>query len=66
MPQQTMLDPLVSEHDTREQAEAYDRWYRAQVQAALDDPRPAIPHEQAMEALERRIAERRARRATGR
>ena len=23
--------------------EAYDRWFRAKVQEALDDPRPAIP-----------------------
>lgn len=25
---------------------AYDKWFRAQVQEALDDPRPGIPHEQ--------------------
>ncbi|PRC93232.1 hypothetical protein [Solimicrobium silvestre] len=24
---------------------AYDKWFRSQVQEALDDPRPAIPHE---------------------
>ncbi len=24
---------------------AYDKWFRAQVQASLDDPRPSIPHE---------------------
>ena len=24
----------------------YDKWFRAQVQEALDDPRPSIPHEQ--------------------
>lgn len=24
----------------------YDAWFRAKVQAALDDPRPAVPHEQ--------------------
>ncbi len=45
----------------REAAE-YDRWFREQVQAALDDPRPAIPHDEAMawvEAeLERRIGPR--------
>lgn len=27
-------------------AAAYDKWFRAQVQEALDDPRPCIPHEQ--------------------
>lgn len=25
--------------------EAYDQWFRAKVQEALDDPRPAIPSE---------------------
>ena len=28
------------------EAAAYDKWFRNQVQAALDDPRPAIPHEE--------------------
>lgn len=28
--------------------EAYDAWFRAKVQEALDDRRPAIPHEQVM------------------
>jgi len=37
------------------EAAAYDKWFRAQVQEAIDDPRPAIPHEQvkAEWALER-------------
>ncbi|MHC8369698.1 antitoxin PaaA2 family protein [Pseudomonas sp. MDT1-85] len=25
---------------------AYDAWFRAQVQASLDDPRPSIPDEE--------------------
>ncbi len=29
--------------------EAHDRWFRAKVREALDDTRPAIPHEQAMD-----------------
>ena len=28
--------------------DAYDAWFRAKVQEALDDPRPAIPHQQVM------------------
>ena len=28
------------------EAAAYDKWFRGQVQEALDDPRPSIPHEQ--------------------
>jgi DNA-damage-inducible protein J len=27
--------------------EAHDKWFRAKVQEALDDPRPRIPHDQA-------------------
>jgi hypothetical protein len=27
------------------EAAAYDKWFRAQVQEAIDDPRPGIPHE---------------------
>ena len=27
---------------------AYDAWFRAKVREALDDPSPAVPHEQAM------------------
>ena len=28
--------------------EAHDAWFRAKVREALDDPRPAVPHEQVM------------------
>ncbi len=27
-------------------AAAYDQWFRSQVQEALDDPRPGMPHEE--------------------
>ena len=33
----------------------YDRWFRAKVQAALDDTRPGIPHEEAMKKMDRVI-----------
>lgn len=42
------LDPLISEFDTDEAAASYDRWFRAKVQEALDDPRPSVPHDEAM------------------
>lgn len=29
--------------------EAHDKWFRAKVREALDDPRPAIAHEHVME-----------------
>jgi hypothetical protein len=42
------LDLIVSEFESDEAAEAYDVWFRAQVQAALDSDEPDIPHEQVM------------------
>jgi hypothetical protein len=35
--------------DTQELLEqaAYDAWFKAQVQAGLDDPRPSVPDEEA-------------------
>lgn len=62
----TELFPNVSEFETAEQAASYDRWFRAEVQAALDDPSPGIPHDEAMVILDRMIEEkRRSRRAAG-
>ncbi len=40
--------PIESEFATTQEAEAYDAWFRAKVEAALTDPRPGIPHEQVM------------------
>ena len=51
----TRLDPLISEFETEEQATSYDRWLRAQVQAALDDPRPSVPHDEAMARVQATI-----------
>jgi hypothetical protein len=42
------LSPIVSEFETEEQAASYDRWFRAKVQASIDDPRPNVPHDQVM------------------
>ncbi|MDQ0651246.1 type II toxin-antitoxin system RelB family antitoxin [Pseudomonas cedrina] len=58
------LSPIVSEFETEEQAASYDHWFRAKVQASIDDPRPSIPHDEAMAEVERMLEERReARRA---
>lgn len=46
------LDPIISEFETEEQAASYDRWFRAKVQASLDDPRPSIPHDQVMAEMD--------------
>jgi hypothetical protein len=47
----TALSPIESEFATTEEAEAYDRWFRAKVQASLNDQRPATPHDQVMATL---------------
>jgi hypothetical protein len=33
----------------------YDEWFRTKVRAALDDPRPAVPHEDVMMAAKARL-----------
>ncbi len=54
------LSPLVSEFTTQAQADAYDVWFRAKVQASIDDKRPRVPHDQAMAMLQTRLAHKRA------
>ncbi|MGA7314118.1 MAG: hypothetical protein WBX22_09110 [Silvibacterium sp.] len=39
-----MRDFVQNQRETRE----HDLWFRSQIQAALDDPRPGIPHEVVM------------------
>lgn len=46
------LDPRVSEFETEEQAASYDRWFRAKVEAALNDDRPGVPHDQVMAEMD--------------
>ena len=53
------LSPIESEFDSTEEAEAYDVWFRAKVEASLADPRPSIPHDLAMAELDRRLQVRR-------
>ncbi len=53
----TSISPIVSEFETEEQAASYDVWFRAKVQASLDDPRPSIPHDQVMAEIDAIIAE---------
>jgi hypothetical protein len=45
------LDPIISEFETQEQADSYDKWFRAKVQAGIADPRPRVPHDEAMARL---------------
>jgi len=50
------LSPIESEFASTEEAEAYDVWFRAKVQEALDDPGPGIPHDEAMARMKAIIA----------
>ena len=34
--------------DPQEPAASYDRWFRSQVNAALDDPSRGVPHDHVM------------------
>ena len=54
------LDPIVSEFATEEEAAAYDVWFRAQVEAALKEKGPVIPHDEVM-AMARKVIEERSR-----
>jgi len=45
------VSPLASECATSNEAVAYDRWFRAKVRASLADPRPSVPHDEAMARL---------------
>ncbi|MFA5663448.1 stability determinant [Castellaniella sp.] len=52
----TTLSPIVSEFETEEQAASHDRWFRAKVQASRDDPRPSVPHDEAMARIRQKLA----------
>jgi len=57
------LDPLIYEFDSVEEEEKYTAWLRAKVEKALADPRPAIPHDEAVARLDAIIAKAMARKA---
>jgi len=54
-----VLSPIESEFATVEEAEAYDRWFRAKVEAALASTQPSVPHDEAMARLRALIDEKR-------
>jgi len=51
------LSPIESEFATLAESESYDTWFRAQVQASLDDTRPCVPHDQVMAEMDVIIAQ---------
>lgn len=56
------LSPIVSEFETQEQADSYDRWFRSKVQESLDDPRTGVAHDQVMAEMDAIIDQAEARR----
>lgn len=66
----TALSPIASEFATTEEAEAYDRWFRAEVEASLreaDAPGAVfIPHDQVMSEMDAIIREAEIKRAATR
>jgi hypothetical protein len=40
----------------RAQAAAYNAWLTNEIQASLDDPRPSVPHDEAMTEMDAEIA----------
>jgi hypothetical protein len=53
------LDPIISEFESDEAAEAYDVWFRAQVEAGMASTKPRIPHSDVMARVRKTIAEKR-------
>ena len=50
------LDPKISQFETQEQADSYDRWFRAKVQEAIDSKKPRIPHDEVIRRMNERLA----------
>ncbi|AUT40209.1 MULTISPECIES: hypothetical protein [Acinetobacter] len=55
-----IFDPIVSEFDSSEHEAEYNAWFRAKIEKASTDPRPAIPHDQVVARLKNRRDEREA------
>ena len=48
----TKLTPIESEFATTQEAEAYDAWFRAEVEAAMASDEPGIPDDEAMARMQ--------------
>lgn len=48
----TKLTPIESEFATTEEAEAYDAWFRAKVEARMASAEPGIPHDEVMARMQ--------------
>ena len=48
--------PIVSEFGSAEEEASYLRWLTAKVEASRADPRPPVPHDEAMARIRRKRA----------
>lgn len=55
--------PIESEFASSEEEEAYDAWFRAKVERALQSTAPRVPHEEVMASADNIIAKARQRAA---
>ncbi|ESZ85464.1 MAG: stability determinant [Sphingomonadales bacterium RIFCSPHIGHO2_01_FULL_65_20] len=55
--------PIESEFASSEEEEAYDAWFRAKVERALQSTAPRVPHEEVMASADKIIAKARQRAA---
>jgi hypothetical protein len=55
--------PIESEFASSEEEEAYDAWFRAKVERALQSTAPRVPHDQGMARADEIIAKARQRAA---
>lgn len=56
----TVFDPIVSEFDSSDHEAKYNAWFRAKIEKASADRRPAVPHDQVVAHLKKRREEREA------
>lgn len=49
--------PIVSEFGSEEEEQAYLLWLKAKVEASRADPRPPVPHDEAMARIRQSVFE---------
>ena len=47
-----LLPPIVFEFENQEQADSYDRWFRAKVEVSLASPGPGVHHDEVMARMD--------------
>ena len=51
----TKLSPIVSEFETEEAEQSYLLWLEAKVAASRADPRPTVPHDEALARIRKKL-----------